>query len=168
MIEREAQERVDRYAARRARGSQSPRRAAEVPEGGWFAPPPLAADLPADSPCSPRRSSARCSRVERVRDVDDACDRVDASPFALTGGLFARNPDTVDRVIERSPVGNLYVNRAITGAISPASRSAATACRHRHEGRRSRLPLQFVEPHVVRRTPWGTVGRQGSAPVNAA
>ena len=49
--------------------------------------------------------------VERVRDVEDACDRVDASPFALTGGLFSRNPDTVDYVVDRSPVGNLYVNR---------------------------------------------------------
>ena len=70
--------------------------------------------------------------VERVRDVEDACDRVDASPFGLTGGLFARNPETVDRVIERTPVGNLYVNRAITGAMvarqpfggRPASSSA--------------------------------------------
>ena len=50
--------------------------------------------------------------VERVRDVDDGLRRVDASPFALTGGLFARNPDTVDYVVDRSPVGNLYVNRA--------------------------------------------------------
>ena len=35
----------------------------------------------------------------------------------LTGGLFARNPDTVDYVVDRSPVGNLYVNRSITGAM---------------------------------------------------
>ena len=55
--------------------------------------------------------------VERVRDVEDACDRVDASPYALTGGLFARNPDTVDYVVDRTPVGNLYVNRSITGAM---------------------------------------------------
>ena len=55
--------------------------------------------------------------VERVRDVEEACDRVDARPFALTGGLFARNPRTVDYVVDRSPVGNLYVNREITGAM---------------------------------------------------
>ena len=55
--------------------------------------------------------------VERVRDVEEACDRVDASSFGLTGGLFARNPDTVDYVVDRTPVGNLYVNRAITGAM---------------------------------------------------
>ena len=100
--------------------------------------------------CSPRRSSARCSRVERVRDVDDACDRVDASPFALTGGLFARNPDTVDRVIERSPVGNLYVNRAITGAM--VARQPFGGNRLSGTGTKAGGPgylLQFVEPHVV-------------------
>ncbi len=79
--------------------------------------------------------------VERVRDVEDACDRVDASPFGLTGGLFARNPDTVDYVIDRSPVGNLYVNRAITGAMVArqpfgGNRLSGTG----HEGGRSRLP----------------------------
>ena len=54
---------------------------------------------------------------ERVGSIEEACDRVDASPFGLTGGLFSRNPRTVDYVEERSPVGNLYVNREITGAM---------------------------------------------------
>ena len=55
--------------------------------------------------------------VERVRDVDAALDRVEALSFALTGGLFCRNPHTVERVVRRNPVGNLYVNREITGAM---------------------------------------------------
>ena len=40
-----------------------------------------------------------------------------APAFALTGGLLTRTPRTVERVKERTPVGNLYVNRAITGAM---------------------------------------------------
>ena len=67
--------------------------------------------------------------MQRVRDVEQACDVVDELAFALTGGLFARDPATVRRVRERTPVGNLYVNRGITGAMVAASRSAATACR---------------------------------------
>jgi RHH-type proline utilization regulon transcriptional repressor/proline dehydrogenase/delta 1-pyrroline-5-carboxylate dehydrogenase len=88
--------------------------------------------------------------VERVKDVDEACDRVDDSPFALTGGLFARNPDTVDRVIERSPVGNLYVNRAITGAM--VARQPFGGNRLSGTGTKAGGPgylLQFVEPRVV-------------------
>src|SRR5439155_496700 len=55
--------------------------------------------------------------VERARDLDEAVARVDELRFALTGGLFSRNPRTVDEVAARLPVGNLYVNRAITGAM---------------------------------------------------
>ena len=88
--------------------------------------------------------------VERVRDVDDACDRVDASPYALTGGLFARNPDTVDYVVDRTPVGNLYVNRSITGAM--VGRQPFGGNRLSGTGTKAGGPgylLQFVEPHVV-------------------
>ena len=46
-----------------------------------------------------------------------ACEIVDALPFALTGGLYTRNPETVRTVRARTPVGNLYVNRSITGAM---------------------------------------------------
>ena len=85
-----------------------------------------------------------------VRDVADACDRVDASPFGLTGGLFARNPDTVDYVVDRSPVGNLYVNRAITGAM--VGRQPFGGNRLSGTGTKAGGPgylLHFVEPRVV-------------------
>ena len=55
--------------------------------------------------------------VQRVRDVEAACDVVDSLSFALTGGLFTRDPGVVRLVRERTPVGNLYVNRGITGAM---------------------------------------------------
>jgi RHH-type proline utilization regulon transcriptional repressor/proline dehydrogenase/delta 1-pyrroline-5-carboxylate dehydrogenase len=41
---------------------------------------------------------------------------VERLPYALTGGLFARDPEVVRLVRSRTPVGNLYVNRGITGA----------------------------------------------------
>jgi RHH-type proline utilization regulon transcriptional repressor/proline dehydrogenase/delta 1-pyrroline-5-carboxylate dehydrogenase len=88
--------------------------------------------------------------VERVRDMADACDRLDASPFALTAGLFARNPDTVDYVVDRVPVGNLYVNRAITGAM--VARQPFGGNRLSGTGTKAGGPgylLQFVEPRVV-------------------
>jgi RHH-type proline utilization regulon transcriptional repressor/proline dehydrogenase/delta 1-pyrroline-5-carboxylate dehydrogenase len=43
-------------------------------------------------------------------------DIVDQLPVGLTGGLFSRDPATVRYVEQRTPVGNLYVNRGITGA----------------------------------------------------
>jgi RHH-type transcriptional regulator, proline utilization regulon repressor / proline dehydrogenase / delta 1-pyrroline-5-carboxylate dehydrogenase len=151
VIEEDAQQRVNRYAAEAEKGGRIAARARAVPEnGGWFAAPALAADLPADSPVLTDEIFGPLLAIERVKDVDEACDRVDASPFALTGGLFARNPDTVDRVIERSPVGNLYVNRAITGAM--VARQPFGGNRLSGTGTKAGGPgylLQFVEPRVV-------------------
>ena len=151
VIEQDAQERVARYTAEAESGGRIAARARNVPEdAGWFAAPALAADLPPDSPVINDEIFGPLLAIERVRDVDDACDRVDASPFALTGGLFARNPDTVERVINRSPVGNLYVNRAITGAM--VARQPFGGNRLSGTGTKAGGPgylLQFVEPRVV-------------------
>jgi RHH-type proline utilization regulon transcriptional repressor/proline dehydrogenase/delta 1-pyrroline-5-carboxylate dehydrogenase len=121
-----------------------------VPGGGCYSTPTLATDLPVDSPVLEEEIFGPLLAVERVRDVEEACDRVDASPFALTGGLFCRNPDTVDRVVERSPVGNLYVNRYITGAM--VGRQQFGGNRLSGTGTKAGGPgylLQFVEPRVV-------------------
>jgi RHH-type proline utilization regulon transcriptional repressor/proline dehydrogenase/delta 1-pyrroline-5-carboxylate dehydrogenase len=88
--------------------------------------------------------------VERVRDVEDALERVEALPYALTGGLFCRNPQTVKRVAARSPVGNLYVNRHITGAM--VGRQPFGGNRLSGSGAKAGGPdylLQFVEGRVV-------------------
>jgi len=149
VIEREAQERVARYAAE-AEATGRIAAQAPTPDGGWFAPPTLASDLPEDSPVLREEIFGPLLAVERVRDVEDACERVDASPFALTGGLFARNPDTVEYVEARTPVGNLYVNRAITGAM--VARQPFGGNRLSGTGTKAGGPgylLQFVEPRVV-------------------
>jgi len=150
VIEQAAQERVERYAEEAERSGRIAARAAEVPDGGWFATPTVAADLPEDSPVLTEEIFGPLLAVERVRDVEHACDRVDASPYALTGGLFARNPDTVDYVVDRSPVGNLYVNRSITGAM--VGRQPFGGNRLSGTGTKAGGPgylLQFVEPRVV-------------------
>ena len=150
MIEREAQERVARYTAEAERTGPRRRPRRRGARGGWFATPAVVADLPPDSPVLTEEVFGPLLAVERVRDVEAACDRVDASPYALTGGLFARNPDTVDYVVDRTPVGNLYVNRSITGAM--VGRQPFGGNRLSGTGTKAGGPgylLQFVEPRVV-------------------
>jgi len=82
--------------------------------------------------------------------VEAACDIVDALPFGLTGGLFSRNPDTVAYVTGRTPVGNLYVNRDITGAM--VGRQPFGGNRLSGVGSKAGGPdylFQFAEPRVV-------------------
>ena len=150
VIEREAQERVARYAAEAEKTGRLAAVAADVPESGWFVPPTVAADLPPDSPVLHEEIFGPLLAVERVRDVDEALERVEGLRFALTGGLFSRNPRTVERVAARTPVGNLYVNRHITGAM--VGRQPFGGNRLSGTGTKAGGPdylLQFVEPRVV-------------------
>jgi RHH-type proline utilization regulon transcriptional repressor/proline dehydrogenase/delta 1-pyrroline-5-carboxylate dehydrogenase len=146
VIDEEAQERVLRYAAMATPLAQ----AEAVPGEGWFCPPTLAADLPDDSPVLSDEVFGPLLAVTRVKDVDEACDVVEALPFALTGGLFSRTPATIERVAARLPVGNLYVNRGITGAM--VGRQPFGGNRRSGIGAKAGGPdylLQFVEPRVV-------------------
>jgi RHH-type proline utilization regulon transcriptional repressor/proline dehydrogenase/delta 1-pyrroline-5-carboxylate dehydrogenase len=129
VIEREAQERVQRYRElSRSGGRIAAEQLDGVPGHGGSCPRPWPPTCPPTRPCS--RGDLRPAAGRRARQGPDAAmDRVDELPFALTGGLFCRNPHTVERVVRRTPVGNLYVNRSITGAMVGASRSAATGCR---------------------------------------
>jgi RHH-type proline utilization regulon transcriptional repressor/proline dehydrogenase/delta 1-pyrroline-5-carboxylate dehydrogenase len=117
VIERAAQERVARYAELAARDGRIVAQANGAAGEGWFRPPIVATDLPAGSPVLEEEIFGPLLAIERVRSVEHACDVVDGLPYALTGGLFSRNPATVRYVAARSPVGNLYVNRGITGAM---------------------------------------------------
>jgi RHH-type proline utilization regulon transcriptional repressor/proline dehydrogenase/delta 1-pyrroline-5-carboxylate dehydrogenase len=118
VIEREAMERVARYRELASQSGTVIARAPAPDDGdGWFCPATIVADLPDDSPVLGEEIFGPLLAVQRVDGVEHACDVVDGLSFALTGGLFSRDPRAVRRVRERTPVGNLYVNRGITGAM---------------------------------------------------
>jgi RHH-type transcriptional regulator, proline utilization regulon repressor / proline dehydrogenase / delta 1-pyrroline-5-carboxylate dehydrogenase len=147
VIDAEAQERVQRYAAM---AEPLARAEMELPASGWFCAPTLVADLPGDSPVLRDEVFGPLLAVSRVRDVDEAMEIVDSLPFALTGGLFSRSPRTIERVAASVPVGNLYVNRGITGAM--VGRQPFGGNRRSGVGSKAGGPdylLQFVEPRVV-------------------
>jgi hypothetical protein len=88
--------------------------------------------------------------VECVADLDEACAVVEGLPVALTSGLFARDPAVVHRIARRLPVGNLYVNRHITGAM--VGRQPFGGNRLSGTGTKAGGPgylEHFVEPRVV-------------------
>jgi RHH-type transcriptional regulator, proline utilization regulon repressor / proline dehydrogenase / delta 1-pyrroline-5-carboxylate dehydrogenase len=150
VIEQAAQERVDRYAALAREQGDIVARVEPVPDRGWFCPPTVVAGLPRDSPVLNEEIFGPLLAIDRVAGVEDACDVVDALPYALTGGLFARDPGVVRYVRDRSPVGNLYVNRGITGAM--VGRQPFGGNRLSGTGSKAGGPdylRQFVEPHVV-------------------
>jgi RHH-type transcriptional regulator, proline utilization regulon repressor / proline dehydrogenase / delta 1-pyrroline-5-carboxylate dehydrogenase len=151
VIEQEARERVERYVALAGdTGRVAARTPAQLPADGWFAAPAVVTDLPTDSPVLYDEIFGPVLALEPVADVDAAVARVEELRFALTGGLFSRNPRTVEDVARRLPVGNLYVNREITGAM--VGRQPFGGNRLSGTGSKAGGPdylLQFVEPRVV-------------------
>jgi predicted delta-1-pyrroline-5-carboxylate dehydrogenase group 2 len=150
VIEREAQERVNHYAELAASEGRVVARPGKFPSNGWFCPPTVVADLPSDSAVLTDEIFGPVLAVERMPSIASACDALERSPFALTGGLFSRNPETVEEVARRTPVGNLYVNRHITGAM--VGRQPFGGNRRSGIGAKAGGPdylLQFVEPRVV-------------------
>ena len=124
--------------------------AGAAPAGGWFCAPALVTGAPDDSAVVREELFGPVLSLEPVRDVEEACDRVEALPYALTGGLFSRDPRTIERVVRRTPVGNLYVNRPTTGA--KVARQPFGGNRLSGTGAKAGGPdylLQFTAPLVV-------------------
>jgi RHH-type proline utilization regulon transcriptional repressor/proline dehydrogenase/delta 1-pyrroline-5-carboxylate dehydrogenase len=150
VIERAAQQRVLEYQERAVREGRLLRHSGAVPSAGWFVPPALAVDLPSASPVLEDEIFGPLLAIERVAGIAEACDVVDGLGYALTGGLFSRNPETVEYVVSRTPVGNLYVNRQITGAM--VGRQPFGGNRLSGTGLKAGGPdylLQFTDPQVV-------------------
>jgi RHH-type proline utilization regulon transcriptional repressor/proline dehydrogenase/delta 1-pyrroline-5-carboxylate dehydrogenase len=150
VIDADARDRVERYAERAARDGRLERPGTSAPAEGWFCAPAVAHDLPPGSPVLTEEIFGPLLAVERVASVEEALDAVAEAPFALTAGVFSRSPATVEDVARRAPVGNLYVNRGITGA--KVGRQPFGGNRRSGMGAKAGGPgylLQFVEARVV-------------------
>ena len=127
-------------------------------DDGFYVAPTLFHDLPDDRKVDPRgdlRPGPRAWRRSRASSTPASSST--SPPFALTGGLFSRSPRTIEYVSERTPVGNLYVNREITGAM--VGRQPFGGGRLSGTGPKAGGPdylLQFVEARAVSRTPSAT------------
>jgi RHH-type transcriptional regulator, proline utilization regulon repressor / proline dehydrogenase / delta 1-pyrroline-5-carboxylate dehydrogenase len=88
--------------------------------------------------------------VMRARDFDHALELANASVYALTGGVFSRSPAHIDQARRNFRVGNLYINRGITGAV--VGRQPFGGFKLSGIGSKAGGPdylLQFMEPRTV-------------------
>ncbi|MBE8163234.1 MAG: bifunctional proline dehydrogenase/L-glutamate gamma-semialdehyde dehydrogenase [Bdellovibrionaceae bacterium] len=53
----------------------------------------------------------------KVNSLEEAISTANATSFALTGGIFSRSPANIEKAKKELQVGNLYINRDITGAL---------------------------------------------------
>ncbi|MBM4329041.1 MAG: aldehyde dehydrogenase family protein [Deltaproteobacteria bacterium] len=91
--------------------------AREVNGPGYFVGPALVADVDADSHTAQEEIFGPVVALMRASDIDAAIELANRTRYALTGGIFSRSPAHVRKACREFRVGNLYINRGITGAL---------------------------------------------------
>ncbi|MAV55163.1 MAG: 1-pyrroline-5-carboxylate dehydrogenase [Phycisphaerae bacterium] len=88
--------------------------------------------------------------IIRARDFEHALEIANDGRYRLTGGVYSRKPAHLSQARQNFRVGNLYLNRNITGAIvgrQPFGGAGMSGVGSKAGGRD--YLLQFVEPRVV-------------------
>lgn len=83
---------------------------------GYFVPPTIVVDVKPDARIAQEEIFGPVLVVIRAADFTEAVEIANNSRYALTGGLFSRSPGHIDRARRAFAVGNLYINRRITGS----------------------------------------------------
>jgi RHH-type proline utilization regulon transcriptional repressor/proline dehydrogenase/delta 1-pyrroline-5-carboxylate dehydrogenase len=84
---------------------------------GYYVAPHIFADVDPKADLAQEEVFGPVLVVLRARDLTHALEIANGTPYALTGGLFSRSPEHIARVKREFRVGNLYINRKITGAL---------------------------------------------------
>lgn len=84
---------------------------------GIFVGPHIFIDVDPTSPLAQNEIFGPVLSVMRAKNLDEAFQIANGTRYALTGGVFSRSPQTLRRARNEFEVGNLYLNREITGAL---------------------------------------------------
>ncbi len=163
LIDRESVDRVNRYAEIGARDGKVVFRGALGPTTarGTFAAPVIVADVPPSSPLAEEEVFGPVLAVMRAANIDEAFALANGTSYALTGGLYSRSPAHIERARRELDVGNLYINRKITGALVARQPFGG----HRHSGTGMKAGgRDYLLQFVVARTVTENTLRRGFAP----
>lgn len=122
----------------------------ETAEEGYFVGPTIFADVSPAAVIAQEEIFGPVLAVIRAKSFDEALKIANHTPYALTGGLYSRSPAHIERAKAKFRVGNLYLNRKITGAL--VGRQPFGGLRLSGVGSKAGGPdylLQFMEPHTI-------------------
>ncbi len=116
VVDKEAQDRMLSLIAEAEKNHQLLFKS-NKPENGFFVPATIFGNVPGDAKLAQQEIFGPIIAIIRAQDLDQALAIANSTEYALTGGLFSRSPANIARVREEFEVGNLYINRGITGAM---------------------------------------------------
>jgi 1-pyrroline-5-carboxylate dehydrogenase len=86
-------------------------------EVGYFIEPTVFADVPQSASIACEEIFGPVLSVMKARDFDHALEIANATVYGLTGGVISKDRARLERARRDFHVGNLYLNRKITGAL---------------------------------------------------
>lgn len=122
----------------------------EIPDKGYFVPPTIFGEVKPDSSLAQNEIFGPVLALIKAKDLEHAIEIANGTMYALTGGLFSRSPSNIEKVKRTMEVGNLYINRQITGAL--VERHPFGGFKMSGVGSKAGGPdylLQFLEPRCV-------------------
>jgi RHH-type proline utilization regulon transcriptional repressor/proline dehydrogenase/delta 1-pyrroline-5-carboxylate dehydrogenase len=129
---------------------------------GYYVAPHVFADVAPTAGLAQEEIFGPVLAVLKARDLTHALEIANGTRYALTGGLYSRSPQNIARVKREFRVGNLYINRKITGAL--VDRQPFGGFKLSGIGSKAGGPdylLQFVLPRTITENTL----RRGFAPV---
>ncbi|CEJ44840.1 L-glutamate gamma-semialdehyde dehydrogenase [Umezakia ovalisporum] len=136
-----------------------------APEQGYYIGPVIFTEVPPNATIAQQEIFGPVLAVIKVKDFATALAVANNTNYALTGGLYSRTPSHIQQVQTDFEVGNVYINRNITGAI--VARQPFGGFKLSGVGSKAGGPdylLQFLEPRTVTEN----IQRQGFAPIEGA
>jgi RHH-type proline utilization regulon transcriptional repressor/proline dehydrogenase/delta 1-pyrroline-5-carboxylate dehydrogenase len=161
VIDAKAQQRIKEYIET---GKQEGELAIQVdaPETGYFVPPTVFKNISPNAKIAQEEIFGPVLAIIKAENFNQAIEIANGTNFALTGGLYSRTPSHIEQAKADFEVGNLYINRGITGAI--VSRQPFGGFKLSGVGSKAGGPdylLQFLEPRTITEN----IQRQGFAPI---
>ncbi len=145
VIDAESYERINKIVSKGASNT-----AVIVPDGGYYISPVIFETDDLDSSLVTEEIFGPVLVLIKVKDLKQAVSVSNNSRYGLTGGIYSRSPVNINYARKNLEVGNLYINRACTGAI--VSRQAFGGLKNSSIGFKAGGPnylLQFVQEQCV-------------------
>lgn len=161
VIDANARDRIREYIAQ---GKKEATLALEMPapDTGYFIGPTIFTEVAPTATIAQEEIFGPVLSVIRAKNFEEALQIANGTNFALTGGLYSRTPSHIEQAKADFEVGNLYINRGITGAI--VSRQPFGGFKLSGVGSKAGGPdylMQFLEPRTITEN----IQRQGFAPI---
>ena len=87
---------------------------------GYFLQPTVIADIPAKSRLEQEEVFGPLLAVIKSKNYDHSLEIANDTEFGLTGAVYTKSREKIERAIREFHVGNLYINRKCTGATVAA------------------------------------------------